>query len=135
MSREAFTAMRRVLKPEGVLVINTFADFGSRTDFFGASLFRTLSAVFPSVRVHGSRTANTLFVASPRPALAMLHDPDFSGVHPQALAEVREAFTGLWEPDPRAGVVLTDDYNPVDYYDAAQREKLRRSLALSVGRR
>jgi hypothetical protein len=27
------------------------------------------------------------------------------------------------------GQILTDDYNPVDYYDAANREQLRRLLA------
>jgi predicted membrane-bound spermidine synthase len=135
MSREAFAAIRRILKPDGVLVINTFADFGSREDFLGASLYRTLSAVFPGVKVHGARNANTLFVASPRADLVILHEPDFRGVHPRALAEVRAAFAGTWEPDPAAGTVLTDDFNPVDYYDAANRERFRRSLALSVGRR
>ena len=38
MSREAFAAIARVLKPDGVLVINTFVDFGSRGDYLGASL-------------------------------------------------------------------------------------------------
>jgi hypothetical protein len=28
--------------------------------------------------------------------------------------------------------VLTDDFNPVEFYDARNREKLRRQLALSV---
>ncbi len=135
MSREAFAAIRRILRPDGVLVINTFADFGSRRDYLGASLYRTLSAVFPGVKVHGARNANTLFVASPRADLAILHEPDVSGVHPRALSEVRAAYAGTWEPDPGAGAVLTDDFNPVDYHDAANREKFRRSLALSVGRR
>ena len=38
MSVEAFLAARRVLKPDGILVINTFVDFSSPTDFLGASL-------------------------------------------------------------------------------------------------
>ena len=132
MSREAFTAIRNVLEPDGVLVINTFVDFGARRDFFGASLSRTLASVFASVRVHGARGANTLFVASPRQDLSILHEPDFGRVHPAALHDVREAFSSTWEPDPLAGILLTDDYNPTDYYDAANREKLRRALALSM---
>jgi spermidine synthase len=132
MSREAFTAIRNVLEPDGVLVINTFVDFGARRDFFGASLSRTLASVFPSVRVHGAREANTLFVASPRQDLSILHEPDFGRVHPAALHDVREAFSTTWEPDPLAGILLTDDYNPTDYFDAANREKLRRALALSM---
>jgi spermidine synthase len=132
MSVEAFRAVRRVLKPEGILVINTFVDFSSPTDFMGASLYKTLSAVFPSVVAHGARDANTLFVASTRSPLSMLREPRLSGVHPDALAEVRAAFEGLWRPDPLSGIVLTDDYNPVDFREAAKREELRRNLALGM---
>ena len=132
MSREAFQAIRRVLSPDGVLVMNTFADFTSGSDFAGASLAKTLAAVFPSVRIHGSRGGNTLFVASPRAELSIVHPPAFADVHADALAEVREAYARLWEPNPAHGIVLTDDYNPVEFYDAANREKFRRSLALSM---
>jgi spermidine synthase len=132
MSREAFEAVRRVLKPDGALVINTFVDFDSPGDYMGASLYKTLSAVFPSVRVHGARGSNTLFVASGRSPLTVLHQPDFSAVHPAAVSEVRAAFAGSWEPDLAQGIVLTDDYNPVEYYDAANREKYRRLLAMAM---
>ncbi len=132
MTREAFTAVRRVLKPDGVLVINTFVDYEATRDFLSASLFKTLSSVFPSVRVHGARDSNSLFVASPRSMLSYLHLPELSDVHSDAIREVREAFTHVWQPDPAFGIVLTDDYNPVEYYDAANREKLRRGLALSM---
>ena len=132
MSREAFEAIARLLKPDGVLVINTFVDVDAREDFLGASLMKTLRAVFPSVKAHGARGANTLFVASRRVPLTMLTLPDFSRVHPDALADVRLAFTTLWEPDPDAGIVLSDDYNPVEARDAANREKHRRGLALAM---
>src|SRR6185295_9017109 len=58
MSREAFAAMRRVLKPGGVLVINTFGDTETGKDFFIASLDKTLKAVFHSVRIHTSGNGN-----------------------------------------------------------------------------
>jgi spermidine synthase len=132
MSREAFKAVRRVLKPDGALVINTFVNFDSPGDYMGASLYKTLSAVFPGVRVHGARNANTVFVASLRSPLTFLREPVFSGVHAEALPEVRAAFSGIWEPDLSKGIVLTDDYNPVDYHDAANREKFRRLLALDM---
>ena len=135
MTREAFMAVRRALKPEGVLVMNSFADLDHPDDFVAASLIKTLHSVFPSVRVHGVRAGNTLYVASPRAELSFLHSPDFSDIHPDALAEVREAFSRLWDLDPGAGIVLTDDYNPVDFYDAANRESYRRSLALSMRNR
>ncbi|HET6486543.1 MAG TPA: fused MFS/spermidine synthase [Spirochaetia bacterium] len=132
MSREAFLAIRRVLKPQGVLVINTFVDFGSDSDYLGASLYKTLAGVFPSVIVHAAKNANTLFVASPRPDLSMIHQPDFAEVHGDALADVREAFATTLQPDLGKGIVLTDDYNPVEVYDAVNRERLRRALALSM---
>ncbi len=132
MSRETFAAVARILKPDGVLVINTFVDYDSRGDFLGASLMKTLRAVFPGVLAHGVRDGNMLFVASPRAPLAMLHEPQLAGVHPQVLAEVRAAFASLWEPDPDAGIVLTDDFNPADFHDAANREEHRRGLAQSM---
>ena len=134
MSREAFEAVRRVLKPDGALVINTFVDFDSPGDYMGASLYKTLSMVFPSVRIHGARGANTLFVASLRSPLTILHEPDYSRVHPDAVHEVRSAFARTLEPDLGTGIVLTDDFNPVEYYDAGNREKLRRMLATSMRR-
>jgi spermidine synthase len=132
MSREAFQAVKRVLSPNGVLVMNTFADFTPPGDFMAASLYRTLASVFPSVKVHTAQGGNTLFVASPRPELSFLHSPSFDDVHPDALAEVREAYGRVVEPVAGRGIVLTDDYNPVEFYDAANREKFRRTLALSL---
>ena len=132
MTREAFTAMRRILKPEGVLVINTFADLDEGHDFFGASLFNTLTNVFSSVKIHAGRSGNTLYVASPKPDLAFAHAPDFSHVYPALRDVVEDAFSNLREPIPDHGRVLTDDYNPVEFYDAANREAVRRHLAMYV---
>jgi spermidine synthase len=132
MSREAFLAVRRVLQPDGVLVMNTFADIEPPRDFMAASLLRTLSEVFPSVKVHGVPGGNTLFVASPRTPLEILHAPSFADVHPDALAEVRQSFVQTLQVTSSHGIVLTDDYNPVEFYDAPNREKFRRSLALSM---
>ncbi len=132
MSREAFADIARIMKPEGVLVINTFVRFDHPDDYFSASLYKTLTSVFPSVRVHGSRDGNTLFVASPRADLAMLHAPELVGVHRDALAQVKEAYEQVWRRPPAGGIVLTDDYNPVEFYDAGNRERLRRALAMAM---
>jgi spermidine synthase len=58
MTREAFTAVRRVLKEEGVIVINIFGDFSLERGFLTASLDKTLKAVFASVRIHSSGNGN-----------------------------------------------------------------------------
>jgi len=132
MTREAFAGIHRVLKPEGVLVINTFADPDLKEDFFSASLYKTLTNTFTSVRLHHGRNGNSLFVASPRPELAILHPPDFSHVYHGCVDQVKDAFATLREPNLEHGLVLTDDYNPVEFYDAGNRESLRRNLALGA---
>jgi len=132
MTREAFSSMRRILQPEGVLVINTFADLESQRDFFGASLYKTLTNVFTSVRVHAGRNGNTLFVASARPELKFLKQPNLTNVYSGCLALVQDAYSRLREGNPDHGRILTDDYNPVEFYDAANRERLRKNLALSA---
>lgn len=132
MTREAFLGMRRLLKPEGVLVMNTFAELEGPRDFFGASLFRTLTNVFASVKIHAGRNGNTLFVGSARPQLAFANAPEFGEVYAGCLGLVKDAFTNLRQPDPAHGLVLTDDYNPVEVRDAANREMLRRNLALGA---
>lgn len=132
MTREAFQAIRRVLRPDGTLVINTFAELEPGRDFFAASLAKTLAAVFPSVRIHSAGGGNTLFVASPRTNLTMVHQPDLERVHPSCRWEVERAYAGLRETDPARGRILTDDYNPVEFYDAANRERTRRLLAQAM---
>jgi hypothetical protein len=132
MTRESFGAIGRILKPEGVLVMNTFAELDGPRDFFGASLYKTLTNVFPSVRIHKGRNGNTLFVAASNPQLTLVHSPDYSQVYAGCRELVEDAFEHLQEPNPSHGRVLTDDYNPVEFFDAANREALRRSLALSA---
>jgi spermidine synthase len=134
MTRQAFAAMRRVLRPEGTLVINTFADLDFGRDFFAASLAKTLASVFRSVRIHSGGEGNTMFVASQRAELKPVREFDFTTVHPSQLRNVQDAYAGLRETDPAHGIVLTDDFNPVEFYDARNREVLRRDRALAVRR-
>jgi spermidine synthase len=130
-SREAFTAMRRVLKPGGVLVINCFGDLDAGKDFFATSMNRTLRAEFKSVVTHGTGVglANMYFVASDSPDLKLREMPPLSDVVEFCRDEVEHARAITLTPDPARGMVLTDDYNPVEYYDAANRETLRKQLA------
>src|SRR6267378_5002039 len=78
MTREAFDSMRRVLNPGGTLVINSFVGFRAGRDFFGASLDKTLRAVFKSVRIHAANPEeinNVFFVASDQTELHILALP------------------------------------------------------------
>jgi spermidine synthase len=141
MTREAFSAMRRVLKPDGVLVINSFGDFDPGQDFFTTSLFKTLTNVFPSVRIHTATGGNTFYLASDRVPLEMVHTPNTENVHSSVKNLAQMAYAGVIEPDRsyrglalnlKNGRVLTDDFNPAEFYDARNREENRRRLAMSM---
>ena len=48
------------------------------------------------------------------------------------LGLVQDAFDGLREVNPASGRVLTDDFNPVEFHDAANRERVRKNLVAGV---
>ncbi|MBN2506693.1 MAG: fused MFS/spermidine synthase [Verrucomicrobia bacterium] len=135
MTLEAFSAVARILRPQGTLVINTFGNFDPGNDFFTASLWKTLNRVFPGVRMHGSDRGNTLYVASARTGFSLVHEPAFDHVHPACLWEVRRTFDSLREPHPAHGIVLTDNHNPVEFHDAVNRQNHRKYLALAMRQR
>jgi len=131
MTSEAFQSMRRVLRPGGALVINSFGNLDPDRDFFSASLDRTLRTVFKSVRTcTSSDGGNLFFVASDRPTTEFAHPPDLQDVHPAVLHEVQAAYVNVVSTTPGHGRVLTDNYNPVEFFDARNRETIRRRLAL-----
>lgn len=132
MTREAFTAIRRALRPGGVLVINSFGNFDSGQDYFTASLNKTLKAVFPGVRIHSNRGGNVLFVAANRPELNFVHPPDVAEVHSSVKWLVEAAYANVMDTNPDHGRVLTDDFNPVEFHDAKNRETIRKNLAFSM---
>lgn len=131
MTREAFTAMRDVMATNGVLVINCFGDARPGRDFLLASLTKTLRTVFTEVRLQLAGNGNAFFVASPSP-LQVYRRVDLSTVHPNVVDDLRRVVNQSHETDPKRGVVLTDDFNPVDFYDAGNREQMRRTLAQSM---
>jgi spermidine synthase len=134
MTREAFGSIRRVLRPGGVLVINSFGELESRKNFFAASLNKTLKAVFRGVRMHSTGDGAVFFVATDRPDPGFIHAPSTDGIHPAVVRDTESCFAGLVDTPPEDGRVLTDDYNPVEYFDAKNREEVRRRLVFNAKR-
>lgn len=134
MTREAFTAMRDRLNPQGVLVINSFGDRTAGRDFFVGSLQKTLRSVFAEVRLHATGNGNMFFVASPSPLVRhRAYDPN--QIHPLVRTEADVVLFSPAQPiSEAAGSVLTDDFNPVDFHDAVNRERFRRQLVESMAR-
>jgi predicted membrane-bound spermidine synthase len=132
LTREAFASIRRVLRPGGTLVINSFGNLEESKDFFAASMNKTLKAVFQAVRAHTSGDGGIFFVASDRAVLEFVHPPDLANVHPEVLQDTQATYDGVVDISTEHGRVLTDDYNPAEFYDARNREDLRRRLAMSA---
>jgi len=91
-----------------------------------------LAAVFKSVRIHQASNGNTFLVGSDQTPLRLRRLPNLETVHPTPRALVAQAFDGIQSVNPDDGIVLTDDYNPVEFYDARNRELLRRQLAFQM---
>lgn len=127
MSREAFQSVQKRLRPGGLLIINSFGEFENGKDYVPASLDKTLKTVFRNVRLHAERGA-AFFVASDRSELRLMRKPDLTTVPANLQSQLQEMLATIRTPDPRHGTVLTDDYNPVEYRDAAYREEIRRRI-------
>ncbi|MHB8521576.1 MAG: spermidine synthase [Limisphaerales bacterium] len=134
LTREAFAGVQRILKPGGALVINCFGDFEPGHDFLTASLDKTLKAVFRGVRIHHAGNGNVFFVAGDQAELKILHPPNLQEIPDSVRSQVEAAFAGVAQTNPDHGRVLTDDFNPLEYYDAVNRERLRSQLAHAMRR-
>ena len=131
MTHEAFASIKRVLRPGGVLVINAFCDVQEGRDFFGASLAKTLKSVFPGLRLHGDE-GQIYLVATDHPEPSFVHKPELDHVHPFVRLKTALAFANVVTTTADHGRVLRDDFNPVEYFDAHNRENIRRRLALGA---
>ncbi len=132
MTRETFVAVKRLLRPNGCVLVHSFGDLKPGQDYLLGSLNKTLATVFSRLRVHTTGQGAFFFVAGD--GLADHPTKPFvpQTIHPEAQDEVLTAFASTVDALPDTGIVLTDDFNPADYYDAQNREMLRRRLALSA---
>jgi len=131
-SLEAFTLMRKALRPQGTLVINAFGSFNSGENFFLGSLDKTLKAAgFSSVRMHCDSNQGNVYVLAGFEPMRLHHFPDFSQVHHSCRADVQKAFNRTVAAPLNAGTVLSDDFNPLEFHDAKNRERSRRGYVAS----
>ena len=61
-----------------------------------------------------------------------MRPPRVDNVHPDVRAEAQSTYAGVIVTIPEAGRVLTDDYNPAEFFDAANREEFRRRMATAA---
>ena len=81
------------------------------------------------MRLHSNGDGAIFFVATVRAMPEFAQRSDFSAIHPEARSRTQAAMNHLVDASSQIGRVLTDDYNPVEFYDAKNREELRKRLA------
>ncbi len=126
---EAYRLVKRVLSPGGVGLVNLisipFGPHGRLTRSVG----RTIRTVFPWVEAYAlqdEEVANVLFVFADRPR-AIHHLPSVRA-YPQVAEEVQGMLARKVDLTLGDGIVLTDEYNPIESMNVRAREKMRRHL-------
>lgn len=134
LSLEALEDARRRLAPGGLLAVNVIGSL-REDSYMTASILKTFEEAFPHVRAYPAHDpaqspyGNIIVVASASEIAAAGAAMAGRYVHPLAAPSVRGVAgrTFSFPPGTRA-VVLTDDYNPVDFYDNRVKEALRADI-------
>lgn len=136
LSREALALLKSRLEPGGILAANLMASL-KRETFMTASVARTFASVFDHVTMHptfppeaGDGTGNVVIVAYDGAALP--GDASWAAtarIHPLARLAVEHAARSSFRfPEGTRAVVLSDDYNPLDFHDGWLKEGVRRRI-------
>lgn len=136
LSLEALRLVESAMAPGAVLAVNLVGEIGAGGGMT-ASVVKTLRQVFQQVRLHpthqagqGGGSGNFAILAWDGPARA----PDLSllrgfPIHPLAQAGVqRGLLQSIDVPDDPDAIVLTDDFNPIDFRDLPVKEAVRRQI-------
>jgi spermidine synthase len=141
VSVESFELAKGKLSGGGVLIINFVSGNTPEDRVVPSSLYGTLKKVFPGVDVYvgqdffdsDPRVVNMIFVAHDGQRTI---EPGFVPV--DAYPQFMEDLLGLYSrkvdftPGP---FVFTDDYNPIDFYDRAARERFRSHIISSTDKK
>ena len=136
LSLEALQVVRRRMTDGGVLAVNLIGSL-KRETFMTASIIETLRRVYETVEIfpvfapEGSQGwGNLAVIAHNGPSIPFnaAAARDFP-VHRLAERAVREVMGRTFSFPPNApAITLTDDYNPLDFYDTWLKEELRRNI-------
>lgn len=134
LSRECLQLISRRMNPGGILGINLVGSVRGET-FVMASVLKTLQEVFLRVEMHPTFDpddpnwwmGNLEIFAHNSPALTLNTKRLQNFPFPPLLASGRDNMGKKFSfPPGTPGIVLTDNYNPLDYYNLRVREEFRR---------
>ncbi len=134
LSREAVALLAGRLAEGGVLAMNLIGSIG-RDNYMTASVVETFRTAFDTVEVvptfdpaRNNGEGNLIVTAYQGPRREVTPRV-LSTVHPMAAEAVsRNLVRRVTFPPETPAMVLTDNYNPIDVFDAPLRERVRRSI-------
>ena len=133
---EAMRLAKQRLTPNGVLAVNLIGSLKHHT-FMTASVVKTLQSVFGQVAVYpvfdpasGEGTGNLEIVAyDGRERALQLGRIKHFAIHPNVESVVRSGMEHTFAFPPQTpAIVLSDNYNPVDFYDLWLKEAVRKNI-------
>jgi spermidine synthase len=136
LSLEALQVVQKRMSSKGVLAVNLIGSL-KRETFMTVSIVETLKQVFSTVQIYpvfnpdgGDEWGNLAVIAFNGPAVPF-SPAALSGfeVHPMASEKVWQNIGRTFSFPPKSdAIILTDNYNPVDFYDTWLKEELRRRI-------
>lgn len=133
LSVEALSLMRERLAPGGVLAVNLIGSLKQET-YMTASVIKTLQAAFDEVDVFPAfdpqksemSVGNIALMAYQGPTRTLQVDHTRFQTHASVQLAVFANLGRKFEfPPGTPAIVLTDDYNPIDFFDGWLRETVR----------
>ncbi|MCI0508006.1 MAG: fused MFS/spermidine synthase [Gammaproteobacteria bacterium] len=136
LSKEALTSAKMRLMPQGVLAINIIGNLVGE-NFMTASVVKTMEEVFDQVEIYpafhvndSNAIGNVIIVAyqgEPRDFQPV--DNKIFTIHPFFEKAIRDNLgTRFYFPAGTHAITLTDNYNPIDFYDFWLRELVRKMI-------
>lgn len=136
LSTEAMQLIKQRLNPNGVLAVNLIGSLKQNT-LMTASVIKTLKTAFAQVAIYptfdpaqGDGTGNMEIIAYD----GAVRTPQFDRIqnmqiHPVAQQMVNQLLEHPYAFTPQAdALLLTDNYNPIDFYDLWLKEQVRRII-------
>ena len=136
LSKEALESTKNRLTPDGVLAINIIGNLIGE-NFMTASMVKTVEQVFDQVEIYPAfrvvddkGIGNIIIVAyNGEPRDFQPVDQSIFAIHPFFEKAIRENLgKRFYFPADTHAIVLTDNYNPIDFYDFWLRELVRKMI-------
>lgn len=140
LSKEALTSQRERLSEKGVLAVNLIGSLFEE-NFMTASVVKTMEEVFDQVEIYPAfriserkGLGNVIVVAYQGDARNFQPvDNKILNIHPFFEQDIRSHIgTKFSFPEGTPAIVLTDNYNPIDFYDFWLREFIRQSILETI---